>query len=413
MGCADPMTARSRVVSDGSPYHPCARHHAGVEVTRRSRLAEVAAVFGRLGWLAFGGPASHVALMEREVVHHRHWLGAEEFGELFAACSIVPGPASTQLALLIGRRRAGWAGMALTAALFIGPAVLCMLALGELSLHLGARRQVAGALLGVDAAVVAILARAVVDLSRLGLRRPPTALMGGAACAASLLGASPILVLAGAAGAGVLLLEPRAVRRALGGGGVPRARAGAMLLAAAPAAGGGTLLPLAVAFLKIGALAVGSGYVLLPLLHAELVGGRFGLTDHQIADAFGIAQATPGPVFATAAFLGVQVAGLPGGLVAAAAVFAPSAVYVNLAGVVAAAVRTRPAARAALNGVLAGAVGLIAAAAVTLARTALFGAVEVAIAALALVLLAARPTAQPVAVLAGAAAGLAATLPPP
>jgi chromate transporter len=385
-----------------------------VEETRRSRLAGVAAVFGRLGWVAFGGPASHVALMEREVVRRRRWLGAEEFGELFAACNLVPGPSSTQLALLLGKRRAGWAGMGLTALLFIGPAVLCMLALGELYLHVAARRQVAAALLGIDAAVVAILVRAVVDLSRLGLRRPQTVLIGAAACLAGVQGVSPFPVLAGAAAAGVLLLEPAAVTRALRGGcGPGGGRARGLLLAAAPAGGAGTLLPLALGFLKIGAIAFGSGYVLLPLLHAELVGGRFGLTDHQIADAFGVAQATPGPVFALAAFLGVQVAGIPGGLVAAAAVFAPSVLYVNVVDVVAGAVHTRPAARAALNGALAAAVGLIAAAGVTLGRTALTGVVEVGVAVLALALLTVRPTAQPLAILAGAAVGAAAMLPPP
>ncbi|HEY2704307.1 MAG TPA: chromate efflux transporter [Candidatus Dormibacteraeota bacterium] len=375
-----------------------------MEDAGRSRLAEVAAVFGRLGWTAFGGPASHVALMEREVVRRRGWLDAARFGELFAACNLVPGPASTQLALLIGRLRAGWAGMALTAVLFIGPAVLCMLALGELYLHLAGRRQIAAALLGVDAAVVAILARAVLDLSRLGLRGRRTGLIGAAAGVTSLLGAAPVPVLAAAAAAGVLLLDPAALTRGRRGG------VRALLIAATPAGGTGTLLPLGLAFLKIGALAVGSGYVLLPLLHAELVGGRFGLTDHQIADAFGVAQATPGPVFATAAFLGVQVAGIPGGVVAALAVFAPSVVYVQVAGAVATAVRTRPAARAALHGVLAAAIGLIAAAAVALARTTLTGPAEVVGAALALLLLLARPTAQPVAILTGAAAGLASTV---
>jgi chromate transporter len=288
-----------------------------------------------------------------------------------------------------------------------------MLAVGELYLHVAARRQVAAALLGIDAAVVAILVRAVVDLSRLGLRRPQTLLIGAAACLAGVQGVSPFPVLAGAAAAGVLLLEPAAATRALRGGRGPGGRARGLLLAAAPAGGAGTLLPLALGFLKIGAIAFGSGYVLLPLLHAELVGGRFGLTDHQIADAFGVAQATPGPVFALAAFLGVQVAGIPGGLVAAVAVFAPSVLYVNVVDVVAGAVRTRPAARAALNGALAAAVGLIAAAGLTLGRTALTGVVEVGVAVLALALLTVRPTAQPLAILAGAAAGAAALLPPP
>jgi chromate transporter len=374
-----------------------------VQQTRRARLAEVGAVFGRLGWVALGGPASHVALMEREVVRRRRWVDAGEFAALFAACNLVPGPASTQLALLLGRRRAGWAGMALAALLFIGPAVLCMLLLGELYVHLADRRLVHAALRGVDAAVVAILVRALVDLSRLGLRRPLPALLACAACGCGVAGVSPIPVLVAAGALAVVADRPP--------GDGPRLRALAVAAVGGSGAGGGMLGALGLAFLKIGALAVGSGYVLLPLLHSELVvGGRFGLTDHQVADAFGVAQATPGPVFATAAFLGVQVAGIPGGLVAALAVFAPSGVYVNVAGAVAEAVRTRPAARAALQGVLAAAVGLIAAAAVTLGRGSLTGVGEAAGAAAALGLLLVRPTAQPVAVLAGAVAGLAAAM---
>jgi chromate transporter len=381
-----------------------------VDGGRRARLGEVAAVFGRLGWVAFGGPATHVALMEREVVRRRHWLDAAEFGELFAACNLVPGPASTQLALLLGRRRAGWAGLAVAALLFIGPAVLCMLVLGELSLHLGGRRQVAALLLGVDAAVVAILVRAIVDLSRLGLRGWRTAVIGVGACGAGVLGAEPILVLLAAGVVGALLLEPAAAARLIRGDG---GRARAVLLAAGPAAGNGSVLPLALAFLKIGAVSVGSGYVLLPLLQSELVGGRFGLTTQQVADAFGVAQATPGPVFATAAFLGVQVAGVSGGLVAAAAIFAPSILYVQVVDAVAVAIRTRPVARAALTGVLAAAIGLIAAATLGLARSALTGPAEVVGAAVAMLLLVVRPAAQPAAILVGAVAGLASLLPPP
>jgi chromate transporter len=130
----------------------------------------VAAVFAPLGWRAIGGPAVHVALMEREVVGRRRWLDRDEFSRLFAACNLLPGPGSTQLALLLGLRRAGVRGMLLAALLFIGPAVLVMLGLAELYLHIGVDRQVQLVLLGVDAAVVGIVARAAVDLSALGRR---------------------------------------------------------------------------------------------------------------------------------------------------------------------------------------------------------------------------------------------------
>lgn len=295
-------------------------------------------------------------------MRRRRWIEAEEFGELFAACNLVPGPASTQLALLLGRRRAGWPGMALTAVLFIGPAVLVMLVLGEVYDRIAGVHPVAAALLGIDAAVVGILASAVVDLSGLGRRRLPTLLVAAAACAAGLRGLPQLAILAGGAVAGTVLLAPGSLR-------LPGARSRLPLLAALPHAGGAALPPLFLAFLKVGALAVGSGYVLLPLLHAEVAGAGLGIDDHRIADGFGVAQATTGPVFAAAAFLGVRAAGIPGGLVAAVAL--------------------------------------------TLAHGILTGVTGIAAALLALVLLRVRPGTQPLAVLLGAVVGLAALLPPP
>ena len=139
----------------------------GYRAGKHSDLRSVIAVFGPLGWRAIGGPAAHGPCMEREVVRKRHWLDRAEFGRLFAACNLMPGPGSTQLALLLGLRRAGIAGMLMAALLFIGPAVLIMLGLAELYRHVGANHQVQLVLLGVDAAVVGIVARAAVDLSLL------------------------------------------------------------------------------------------------------------------------------------------------------------------------------------------------------------------------------------------------------
>jgi chromate transporter len=343
--------------------------------------------------------------MEREVVRKRSWLERDEFARLFAACNLVPGPGSTQLALLVGLRRAGVAGMLLAALLFIGPAVVIMLGLAELYLHYGANHQVELVLLGVDAAVVGIIARAAVDLSTLGRRGPVGVAIACAALAAGILGVSPLAVLGGG---GVAAYGGWLIRH-ISSEGDGTAHAGAVLpwLGAlhAPAIAAG-LLPIGLTFLKIGALAFGSGYVLLPLLHADFVGGTFHLSDRQVADAFAVSQVTPGPVFAVAAFIGVQIAGIPGGIVAAIAIFAPSFIYAPVVGAVMRASEAQPGLRAALDGVVVAAVGLIASACVTIARIAFVGLIEVAVAVLVFAMLVRWPRAQPIGVLIGVLGGL-------
>ena len=166
------------------------------------------------------------------------------------------------------------------------------------------------------------------------------------------------------------------------------------------------LVPLGLTFLKIGAVAFGSGYVLLPFLHADFVGGAFHLTERQVADGFAISQVTPGPVFAVAAFLGVQIAGIPGGVVAAVTIFVPSLVYAPLVNVVMRVTEAHPGVRAALDAVVVAAVGLIASACVTLARASFVSPIEVATAVLVFCVLWRWPRAQPLGVGIGILAGL-------
>jgi chromate transporter len=189
------------------------------------------------------------------------------------------------------------------------------------------------------------------------------------------------------------------------GTGRPGAIAPWVAAAHVPAMAAG-LLPLGLTFLKIGALAFGSGYVLLPLLHADFVGGTFNLSEHQVADAFAISQVTPGPVFAVAAFLGVQISGIPGGLVAAAAIFAPSFVFAPLVNVVMRVTEAQPALRATLDGVVVAAVGLIAFACVSLARAAFVSPLEVVMAVVVFAMLWRWPRAQPAGVVVGVLGGL-------
>jgi chromate transporter len=344
--------------------------------------------------------------MEQEVVRKRHWLDRGEFGRLFAACNLMPGPGSTQLALLLGLRRSGVAGMLTAALLFIGPAVLIMLGLGELYRHAGANRQIQLVLLGMDAAVVGIVAQAATALANLGRRGVIGIAIAIAALAAGVVGVTPIFVLAAG---GAIAYGVWAVRYARSGDerdSDHRASSLPWLAAVQLPTMAAGLLPLGLTFLKIGAVAFGSGYVLLPLLHADFVGGTFHLTERQVADGFALSQVTPGPVFAVAAFLGVQIAGIPGGLVAAVAIFAPSLVFAPLVSVVMRVTEAHPALRAALDGVVTAAVGLIASACVTLARASFVSPIEVAMAVVVFAMLWRWPRSQPLAVLIGVAGGL-------
>jgi chromate transporter len=367
---------------------------------RRGSAVEVARVFGVLGVRAFGGPAVHVALMRREVVERRHWLDGNDFDALFAACSLIPGPGSTQLALVLGLRRAGWRGMAVAAACFIAPSVAVMIGLAALySATGGGIGRARGALLGAEAAVVAIVAAAALELAAAPVRRWDTAAVLVAALALGTLHVTPLAVLAGGA---LVVGAARGLGRSLA----------ALLVTAvghqpvlAVVAGSGRLLPLALTFLKIGAVAFGSGYVLLPFLHADLATPMWHLSDRQIADGFAASQATPGPVFGVAGFLGYLVGGVPAGLVAAAAIFAPSFVLVPLLDRIVAVVSRRAVLSAALAGVAAAAVGLIAGSDVDLARAAWSSPLEIAISAVCLLILQRWRLAQPWAVLAGIVAG--------
>jgi chromate transporter len=362
----------------------------------------VAWVFLKLGLVAFGGPAAHVALMRRELVQRRRWLDEAEFDRMFAACNLVPGPSSTELAIVLGYRRAGWRALLLAGLLFILPAMLLMLALAWVYGRFGSTAVLAHVLYGIRPVVVGIVAWAVLDLGRRMVGRWRLALVAAVAAVLFILGLSPVilLLLAGAVVAAMSL--PRA-----------RGRADALWLAALPA----WLLPhldrlpvLALTFLKIGAVSFGSGYVLLAFLRADFVLGLHWLNDRQLLDAIAIGQATPGPVFTTATFLGYLSAGVPGALAATVAIFMPGFVIVPFLDRIVGAVERRSWAQAFVDGSNAGAIGLIAAVTAQLGRASVVDPLTAALAALSFAVMLRWPLSTPLLVGAGAAVGLAAGL---
>lgn len=288
-------------------------------------VGEVILAFLLLGTVAFGGPAAHVALMRRFLVERFQWIGEAEFFELFGACNLIPGPSSTELAILLGYKRAGRMGLLLGGACFILPAMVIMIGLAALYHRFGGTMPARRLLTGVTAVVVGILAWAVLDVASRVLRGPGTFVLCLALLIAALLGVSPIVVLITG---GLLLGLPAFLsHRRRRDEGVPASKH-VLLILGFTLEVSGKLVILTWTFLKIGFIAFGSGYVLLVLLRSELVVNLHWLTDRQVVDAVAISQATPGPVFTTATFIGYLVGGVPGSVLATVAIFAPAFLFV-------------------------------------------------------------------------------------
>ncbi|MFJ8042222.1 chromate efflux transporter [Kitasatospora sp. NPDC096147] len=300
------------------------------ERQERVSLGTIAVEWGRIGCTGFGGPPTHILLLRRLCVERRGWLGPEEFEDGIAATNLLPGPASTQLAVLTAWRLRGAAGALVGGVCFIVPGLLLILALAALFLAADPPAPVLGAAAGAGAAVPAVAVQAATALvpgswARAGVERAARARWLGyaaaGAAAALLTGPWLVLVLL-AAGLAEIAVRERADER-VEGPGVPVLP---LLAGALPAAGG--LGALAWVALKVGALSYGGGFVIIPLMRADAV-ERYGwMTDGQFLNAVALGQITPGPVVQTVAVVGYAAAGFGGGLLAAAVAFAPSFAFV-------------------------------------------------------------------------------------
>lgn len=339
-----------------------------------SRIPELFRFFSRLGVTAFGGPAAHIALMEHEAVEQRGWLSREHFLDLVGACNLLPGPSSTQVAMALGYVRGGWAGLAVAGGCFILPASLATLALAWVYVHYGRLPAVQGVLYGAKAVMLAIIVQAIWRLGRTALRRWLPALAGALCLAAALLGAPPFAVLVASGVALALLAAARRWSKNRTSGVAPFA----LLAISAPPSTG--LASIALVFLKLGIVVFGSGYVLLAFLQADLVDRLHWINSQQLLDAITAGQVTPGPVFATATFLGYLIHGYSGAVVATVAIFLPSFVLAGIVGALAGHMRKSPLAAAFLDGVNAAAISLMVMITLTLARSTLIDAFTWAIA---------------------------------
>lgn len=417
-------------------------------------VRDLAGIFLRLGLVSFGGPAAHIALFRDEFVRRRGWLDDAAYLDLVGAANLIPGPTSTEVAMHLGHRRAGWAGLVVAGLAFLLPAAVLVAVLAAVYVAFGNRPEVEAVLAGVAPVVLAVIAHAGWALGRTAVRGRITGSILVLTVAASLAGVNELVLLVGM---GVLATGFAAGRRAAlavrgRGRGGPGAASGAGGVGGAGAVGGaggaggsagsapaglagllpvwadhpgspvgaaagllgvfalGAATPSLVAifgeFLKIGALLFGSGYVLVAFLRTELVAGLGWIGETQLLDAIAVGQATPGPYYTTATFVGYLVGGPFGAAAATIGIFLPGFVAVALSIPLLDRLRRSSTARAFLDGVNAAAVGLLAVVAARLATGVFVEPLPVLIALAALLLLL-RGAGVGLLVAGGAAIGLA------
>jgi chromate transporter len=331
-------------------------------------LATIVREWGRIGCIGFGGPPAHIRLLRDLCVQRRQWLEAQDFEDAVAVCNLLPGPASTQLAIFCAWRLRGRLGALAGGVAFIVPGLIVILVLAALFLGSSPPRWVLGVGAGAGAAVPAVAIHAGAGLTGASwVRRRNSArwlayLVAGAA-ASAILGPWLVLVLLGC-GLAELVLEWR-----------PRPRRGTQLpgLAVAPmlaagALGSGVLLSVAWVAVKVGALSYGGGFVIIPLMQSDAVSHYHWMTGAQFLNAVALGQITPGPVVQTVAVVGYAAAGLTGGILASVVAFSPSFAFILLGAHRFDQIRGNRIARAFLGGAGPAAIGAIYGSAIPLTR---------------------------------------------
>jgi len=373
-------------------------------------ISALAWVFLKLGLIGFGGPAAHVAMMDDEVVRRRRWLSREEFVDLLGATNLIPGPNSTEMAIHVGRRQAGWPGLLVAGSCFILPASLIVTGLAWAYVNYGALPEITGVLYGVKPVIIAIILQALISLGRTALKSAVSWLVATAAVVLAFVGANELLLLLGGGGLAFAWKWLRSSRPPSISGLFSLPVAGPIWLVATAGVKGtvnmAVLWPLFWFFLKVGSILYGSGYVLLAFIRADLVERWGWLTEAQLLDAVAVGQVTPGPVFTTATFVGYLVAGPTGALVATVGIFLPAFVFVALSGPLVPRIRRSPLAGAFLDGVNAASLALMFFVTYLLARAALVDVPTILLAVFASLLLFRYRVNSAWLVLAGGVAGL-------
>jgi chromate transporter len=345
--------------------------------TSQVPLGQLAWLFLKLGAIAFGGPAAHIAMMEDEVVSRRRWLTRDEFLDLLGAANLIPGPNSTELAIHIGHRKAGWTGLLVAGSCFILPAAFIVTAIAWAYVRYGSLPETNAILYGVKPVIIAIILQALWGLGTTALKTGWLAMVGATGMVLGFLGGHELAIIFGGGLVAGFARRLKAWRRR--GGryilaiiqGAPLPLFAQMTTTTGGAAASFGLWTLFLFFLKVGSVLFGSGYVLLAFLRADLVERWHWLTEAQLLDAISVGQVTPGPVFTTATFIGYVLGGYTGAVVATAGIFLPAFFFVAVSGPLVPRIRRSETAGAFLDGVNAASLSLMAVVTWQLGRAAL------------------------------------------
>ncbi|WP_179344362.1 chromate efflux transporter [Winogradskyella ursingii] len=289
------------------------------------KLREVAQVFFKLGCFAFGGPAAHIAMMEDEIIEKRKWMTRDYFLDLIGTTNLIPGPNSTEMTMHCGYERAGKPGLFVAGIAFILPATIITALLAYLYVRYGELPKVEPFIYGIKPAVLAIIASAILKLGKKAVKSTELVVIGILVLSVSLLGVNEIVALLSAGVLGTVYFYLKSKTNS----NLSIISPFFLLLGINSSIVKISTVKLFLIFLKVGAILYGSGYVLFAYLDAELV-TRGLLTRSELIDAIAIGQFTPGPVLSTSTFIGYQLSGFSGALVATAGIFLPSFLFVLL-----------------------------------------------------------------------------------
>ena len=287
-------------------------------------MLEIISVFFKLGCIAFGGPAAHIAMMEKEIIEKRKWMSHEDFLDLIGITNIIPGPNSTQMTMQCGYVRGGIMGLILAGVSFILPAVLITLLFAFIFIKYGSLPSIEPIFLGIKPAVIGIILMATIKLSKKGFKNKTLIAAGLIVAALSIYGINEFILIIGTAFLGIIIHLFKTKRN-----NISSVFPGFFLLAK-PATIVISNSSIFWAFVKIAAILYGSGYVLIAYVDSELVERLAWLTKQELLDAIAVGQFTPGPVLTTATFIGYQLKGLSGALYASLGMFLPSFIFVGI-----------------------------------------------------------------------------------
>jgi len=291
----------------------------------KAELKDIAKLFLKLGFIGFGGPAAHIAMMQEEVVSKKKWLSEQHFLDLIGATNLIPGPNSTEMAIHIGHEKGGWKGLVVAGLCFILPAVFITGILASLYKQYGQFPNIQPFVYGIKPAIIAIILSAIFPLAKKSLKSKELVLIGLLVLVGSLFGIAELQLMVAA---GIVALLFAAIR----------SDKNIKISSLLPV----TFLQISTAsivtvsntnlfwiFLKIGSVLYGSGYVLFAFLDTELVITGL-LSRQQLIDAIAVGQVTPGPVFSSVTFVGYQINGFTGAIISTIAIFIPSFIFVAL-----------------------------------------------------------------------------------